>query len=77
MREGGLEPMAVVSHGDCIATLLRHLQPALGEASGLRTGEGIPMASVTELRRGPEGWRVIRIADDRHLQSRAATAELA
>ncbi len=68
--------VAVISHGDVVAAILRQLQPGLCDASGLRTGSGILPATITTLHRGPEGWRVIRIADDRHLQARVATTEL-
>ncbi|MFW5882245.1 MAG: GNAT family N-acetyltransferase [Planctomycetota bacterium] len=69
--------LAVVTHGDVIACLLRGLESELAGPSGLGTGAGIPPASVSELRRGPEGWRVVRIADDRHLLARDATSEMA
>ena len=70
------EDLAIVTCSENIAGLLRSLQPDLLGAPGLRTGTGIAPASITELRRGPEGWRVIRIADDRHLRARRATEEL-
>lgn len=70
------EDLAIVTCSENIAGLLRGLQPDLLGAPGLRTGTGISPASITELRRGPEGWRIIRIADDRHLRARKSTAEL-
>ena len=69
--------LAVVTHGVNIAALLRHVQPQLAAAGGLGSGVGIAHGSISELRRGPSGWRVIRIGDDRHQQSRQATAESA
>ena len=69
--------LAVVTHGVNIAALLRHLRPQLATAGGLGSGAGIAHGSISELRRGPSGWRVIRIGDDRHQQSRRATAESA
>lgn len=70
------EDLAIVTCAENICAVLRHVQPELLGAPGLRTGSGIKPASITELRRGPEGWRVIRIADDRHLRARRATEEL-
>ncbi|TVR44743.1 MAG: histidine phosphatase family protein [Planctomycetota bacterium] len=69
--------LAVVTHGCMIAAVLRHLQPRLGTAGGLASGIGIAHGSITELRRGPSGWRIIRIGDERHQQGRRATAESA
>jgi len=71
------EYLAVVTHGANIATAVRRLQPQLADAPGLRSGMGITPGSITELRRGPEGWRVIRLSDDRHQQARKATADMA
>ncbi len=71
------ENLAIVTHGTVIAALIRDLWPAVTEAPGLRTGTGIRHGSITELRRGPQGWRLIRLSDDRHLQERKATTELA
>jgi broad specificity phosphatase PhoE len=70
------EDLAIVTSAENICTILRTVQPELLGAPGLRTGSGIKPASITELRRGPEGWRVVRIADDRHLRARKATEEL-
>lgn len=69
--------LAVVTHGVNIAALLRHLRPQLAAAGGLGSGVGIAHGSISELRRGPSGWRIIRIGDDRHQQGRRATAESA
>ena len=68
--------VAVVTHNDAIALLLRSLQPDLAAAPGLGSGRGISNGSVSELRRGVGGWRIIRISDERHLVSRAATVDL-
>ena len=70
------EDLAIVCSAENIAVIMRLVQPELLGAPGLRTGTGISPASITELRRGPEGWRVIRIADDRHLRARQATEDL-
>ncbi len=70
------EDLAIVTSAENICAVLRSLQPDLMGAPGLRTGAGVSPASITELRRGPEGWRIIRIADDRHLRARQATEEL-
>lgn len=69
--------LAVVTHGAVIAAVVRHLRPQLAAAGGLSSGVGIGHGSLTELRRGPSGWRVIRIGDDRHQQARQATADSA
>ena len=71
------EHVAIVTHGVVIAAVMRHLQPKLIAGGGLASGMGISHGSITELRRGPVGWRVIRISDDRHQQARRATAESA
>jgi len=71
------ENLAVVTHGAVIASLARQLWPAVAEAPGLRSGAGITAGSITEFRRGPEGWRLVRLCDDRHLQGRKPTTELA
>ncbi|TVR12542.1 MAG: GNAT family N-acetyltransferase [Planctomycetota bacterium] len=71
------EHVAIVTHGAVIAAVLRYLQPNLIAGGGLASGMGISHGSITELRRGPVGWRVIRISDDRHQQARRATAESA
>jgi broad specificity phosphatase PhoE len=68
--------VAVVTHNDAIALLIRTLFPGLAEAPGLGSGRGIEHGSISELRRGVGGWRVIRIADDRHLRARADTVDL-
>lgn len=68
--------IAIVTHPAVIAALVRGLWPALAEAPGLRSGGGITSSSITELRRGPEDWRCIRLADDRHTRARRATTEL-
>jgi broad specificity phosphatase PhoE len=71
------EHLGIVTHGDVIAAVLRHVAPGLGEAPGLTSGAGIGPATVTELRRGPDGWRVIRIAEDKHLRARRDTTRTA